>query len=84
MSRRHFDLALSDMCLLVGSAFVLALIGLVLSREAEVAAPPAAKIITASPIAFASCPAVTRDASCNILPKGMIPVESCAASTRPW
>jgi hypothetical protein len=39
MSRRHFDLTLSDKYLLVGSAFLLALIGLVLSREAEVTAP---------------------------------------------
>jgi hypothetical protein len=41
MSRRHFDLALSDKYLLVGSAFLLALIGLVLSRDAEVTAPRA-------------------------------------------
>ena len=37
MNRRHFDLALSDKCLLVGSALLLGLIGLglALSRDAE-------------------------------------------------
>ncbi|WP_300653919.1 hypothetical protein [Pseudomonas sp.] len=54
MSRRHFDLATSEKCLLVGSAFVLALIGLVLSRDAEVAVSPAALTAPAQPIAAAT------------------------------
>lgn len=49
MNRRHFDLAFSDKCLLVGSAFLLALIGLALSREAEVTAPRAALMVPALP-----------------------------------
>ncbi|SFP70515.1 hypothetical protein [Pseudomonas borbori] len=51
MNRRHFDLASSDKYLLIGSAFLLALIGLVLSRDAEVAASPAAMLAPALPIA---------------------------------
>jgi len=54
MSRRHFDLALSDKYLLVGSAFLLALIGLVLSREAEVTAPRAVLMAPALPAGAAS------------------------------
>lgn len=49
MSRRYFDLASSDKYLLVGSAFVLALIGLVLSRDAEVTAPRAVLTAPALP-----------------------------------
>lgn len=49
MSRRHFDLALSDKYLLVGSAFLLALIGLALSRDAEVTAPRAVLTAPALP-----------------------------------
>ncbi|OHC42744.1 MAG: hypothetical protein A3J25_01370 [Pseudomonadales bacterium RIFCSPLOWO2_02_FULL_63_210] len=49
MSHRHFDLALSDKCLLIGSAFLLALIGLVLSRDAEVTAPRAVLTAPALP-----------------------------------
>ncbi len=49
MSRRHFDLALSDKCLLVGSALLLALIGLVLSRETDVTAPRAVLTTPALP-----------------------------------
>ncbi|MCG4452991.1 hypothetical protein LJY18_06675 [Pseudomonas sp. MMS21-TM103] len=54
MSRRHFDLASSDKYLLIGSAFLLALIGLVLSRDAEVAASHAAMLAPALPIAAAT------------------------------
>jgi len=54
MNRRHFDLALSDKCLLVGSAFLLALIGLALSRDAEVTAPRAVLTAPALPAGAAS------------------------------
>ncbi|MNF58530.1 hypothetical protein D3C84_400880 [compost metagenome] len=49
MSRRQFALALSDKYLLVGSALLLALIGLVLSRDAEMTAPRAVLTATAMP-----------------------------------
>jgi hypothetical protein len=54
MSRRHFDLASSDKYLLVGSAFLLALIGLVLSRDAEMAAPRA--VLTAPALPTGAAP----------------------------
>lgn len=49
MSSRQFALALSDKYLLVGSAFLLALIGLMLSRDGEVTAPRAALTAPALP-----------------------------------
>lgn len=49
MGRRQFALALSDKYLLVGSAFLLALIGLMLSRDAEVTAPRAVLTAPALP-----------------------------------
>ncbi|WP_372873993.1 hypothetical protein [Pseudomonas sp.] len=62
MSRRYFDLASSDKYLLVGSAFVLALIGLVLSRDAEVTAPRAVLTAPALPTSLptGAVPAVRR------------------------
>lgn len=54
MSRRHFNLAPSDLYLLLGSALLLALIGLMLSRDAEVAAPRTAMTAPALPVGSAS------------------------------
>jgi hypothetical protein len=54
MSRRHFDLALSDKYLLVGSALLLALIGLVLSRDTEMVAPRA--VLTAPALPTGAAP----------------------------
>jgi len=54
MSRRHFDLALSDKYLLVGSALLLALMGLVLSRDTEMVGPRA--VLTAPALPTGAAP----------------------------
>lgn len=55
MCSRQSALALSDKYLLVGSAFLLALIGLMLSRDAEVTAPRA--VLTAPALPPGAAPA---------------------------
>ena len=68
MSQRHFDLALSDKCLLVGSAFLLALIGLVLSRDGEVTAPRAVLTAPALPTDAAPVRRVQQISSDSLAP----------------
>lgn len=68
MSRRQFDLALSDKCLLVGSAFLLALIGMMLSRDAEVTAPRAGLTAPALPTGAAPVRRVQQIGSESLAP----------------